>query len=102
MEKRIRSRADFQQVLGETFKRVGELVPKKPDNKCLEEIWYQLEAMQRWTKDGRDPTTEERKRIKIGPLSFYDLCPKDDDGDVMSLRPTLSELHWYFVDWPPA
>ena len=55
--------------------------------------------MERWTKDGRVPTMEDRQRIKIGPISVYALCPKDDDGELMALRPTLSELHWYFFYW---
>src|ERR1700678_2452622 len=100
MEKQIRSRADFHRVLHETHQRVKSLVPEKSHNQWLKEIWFQLDAMVKWTKDGRAPARDERQLIKIGPISAYALCPANDDGDLMPLRPTLSELHWYFFDWP--
>jgi len=99
MDKQIQSRADYHRVLDETYKKVKALVPKRPSNKWLEEIWFQLDAMQRWTKDDRAPTPDERKHIKVGPISAYALCSNDNDEDLMALRPTLSELHWYFVYW---
>jgi hypothetical protein len=99
-EKQIRSRADFHRVLDETLKKVKELIPKKPGNQPLEEVELQLDAMQRWTADGQTPRKDDQAWVWIGPIAEYQLCPKNDDGDLMKLRPTLNELHWYFVDWP--
>ena len=51
----IRSRKDFQAALAEAIGVVAELVRAAPRFEPYLEIEMQLDAMRRWTADGREP-----------------------------------------------
>ena len=74
----IRSRKDFQAALAEAIGVVAELVRAAPRFEPYLEIEMQLDAMRRWTADGREPLPDERKSVTIGLVIIRELDPQPD------------------------
>ncbi|MBW2454714.1 MAG: hypothetical protein JRI68_09390 [Deltaproteobacteria bacterium] len=100
MQHQLTSRDEFHAKLAEMLAEVGRLISERPKNEVLDTIEIQLDAMRRWTADGRTPTKEDRAWPELGPISFTQLDPKQEDLEFSAIKPWLSELHWYFYDWP--
>lgn len=58
----------------------------------------QLEAIRRWTDDGRDPTLDERKSIRLGALVARELEPAPD-REIALLNEQLADLADYVKRW---
>ena len=94
----IRSREEFFQVLESTLDTVRAHQAQEPELTTWAEIVPQLEAMQEWTKLGRAPTKEERKRIAIGRRLSKTFDPPPT-VEIQELVETLAEVEWYFKWW---
>jgi hypothetical protein len=95
----IQSRADFFRILDEALKEVAVRIPKIPGFEPLESIELQLDAMKRWTVNGRVPTEDERHWVDIGVITIRELEPAEDTADA-SFFTKLHELNYYFENWP--
>jgi hypothetical protein len=96
--KYIQDRADFFHVLDDAIadtRRLGGGPPLRPP---LESILYQLEMMTVWTRNGRQPTKDERRSISIGELVVRELEPAARD-DLDEYMKHLYELTFYFKLW---
>ncbi len=54
--------------------------------------------MREWSRDGREPSHEERSRIDLGLIAVREL--EGADGEEAQLAEKLSCLNNYFEDWP--
>jgi hypothetical protein len=70
-----------------------------PDNPTIETIDTQLDAMERWTAAGGEPTKAERETISVGLIAVRELDAdrQDESGE---LARKLYELDNYFKEWP--
>ena len=95
----INSRADFERVLREARTITRGMLGAAPDNPAIAAIDTQLDAMQRWTAAGGEPTKDERERINVGLIAVREL---DDDRQDESgeLARKLYVLDSYFKEWP--
>jgi hypothetical protein len=96
----ISSRNDFQAALAEAIAVVGDLVRAAPRFEPYQEIEMQLDAMRRWTADGREPTPDERASINIGLVIIRELDPQPDPPTYAKYE-LLRACHHYFRQWPP-
>jgi hypothetical protein len=95
----IDSRADFYRVLQEARAITRRMLQARPDNQPIEVIDTQLDAMERWTANGRDPAKAERDTINIGLVAVRELS-EVDAAIVKTLVAKLYALNNYFDDWP--
>jgi hypothetical protein len=95
----INSRDDFYRVLGEAQAFSSGLMRKAPQDDTYENIDTQLDAMWRWTANGRDPSEDERQGIDIALHAVRELQPTDDPAMEEYVQ-KLYALNNYFEDWP--
>jgi len=100
MQRQLNSREEFAAKLQEMLAEVGRLIAEREPNPVLDKVELQLDAVRRWTADGQTPTQEQRRWLELGPYSFSRLDPENKDPELCAIKPWLSELHWYFYDWP--
>lgn len=94
----IASRDDFFRVLAEVQGVTRRLLGYSPDEPTLRSIAGQLEAMRRWTAEGRTPRPEERSSLDFGARSARGLA---GEGAILeALARKLFALQDYFVAWP--
>ncbi len=96
---KIDSRDDFLRTLAEARVITRRLLDLQPESSIIERVDAQLEAMQSWSADGREPTKAERKSIQIGLIAVREL-DADRDDDSGELAQLLYGLNNYFDDWP--
>jgi hypothetical protein len=67
----------------------------------MEAIMCQLDAMKRWTANGRNPTRDERRSISINLIVSRELqgVPEDLPNDLYEYLQKLIELSGYFKEW---
>jgi hypothetical protein len=94
----INSWADYHRVLREATNLTRRLLAASPTNVVMQVIQKQLEAMKRWTDNGRDPTESERTSIDVGLIAVRELS--EADGAAQELSSRLMALNSYFEDWP--
>ena len=64
----VKSRADFYKVLDDALAETKRIAGTRTDYAPIESILYQLDAMKRWTAQGRDPLLAERRSITMGQV----------------------------------
>lgn len=96
----INSRADFFKVLDQATAEIKKRVAAAPGLQTWDVLDMQLDAMKRWTDQGRTPIQQERDRITIGTIAVRELEPAYDKP-TYQLTQWLHELNGYFVEWPP-
>jgi hypothetical protein len=95
----IDSRRDFERILVTALATIKHLRRNAASDEMLESVEAQLEAMQRWTLNGRTPTNDERESIDVGLLAARGLENTGDPAmDVFAQQ--LQWLNNYFEDWP--
>lgn len=94
----IDSKIGFQRVLGEATNIVKRILPRNPDDATILRIHKQLDAITRWTHNGRKPTDSERSSIDVGLVAARELSGAT--GEVGELAKKLYALNNYFEDWP--
>jgi hypothetical protein len=93
----IDSRHDFFQVLAEVQTFTRTLLCRSPGEPTLQSIAGQLEAMRRWTADGRTPRLAERRSLDFGPRPAREAAVPTE---LARFAQRLFQLHDYFADWP--
>ncbi len=94
----IDSRVGYDRVLREATDLVRGILVHTPNNPIMQHINKELEAMRRWTEDGREPSHSERSSIDVGLVAVRELS--EATGEVADLADKLSSLNNYFEDWP--
>lgn len=94
----INSRVAYHRVLGEALDLVQGIMTQRPDDEMMQLIFEELNAMRRWTADGRVPTDEERGSIDVGLVAARELS--EATGQEGELVKKLFALNNYFEDWP--
>jgi hypothetical protein len=95
----INSRADFERVLREARTITRRMLGATPSNPTIAVIDAQLDAMERWTAAGVEPTKGERERINVGLIAVRELDDErqDESGE---LARKLYGLDSYCKEWP--
>ena len=97
--KHLRGRSDFQPLLATLLAKTRALLPTKVGAwPAIESIVMQLDAIRRWTDQGRDPLPDERASITIGVLVVRELEPAPDAA-MAEYNEQLVELTDYFKRW---
>jgi hypothetical protein len=94
----IDSRVGYYRMLGEAIDLVQSILTRKPDDQMMQLIFEELNAMRRWSADGRVPTDEERGSINVGLVAVREL--PEATGEEGELVRKLFALNNYFEDWP--
>jgi hypothetical protein len=94
----INSRADYIRVLRGATVLVRRILARTPDNGIMQRIDKELDAMRRWTENGREPSHSQRSRIDVGLIAARELS--EATGEVGELAGKLYALNNYFEDWP--
>ncbi|MHB8540487.1 MAG: hypothetical protein ACYDCD_06040 [Candidatus Acidiferrales bacterium] len=94
----INSRIDYHRVLGEARDIARRILARSPEDGTMKRIDKQLEAMRRWTDNGREPSESERRNIDVGLVAARELSEVTDE--VGDLAGKLYALNNYFEDWP--
>jgi hypothetical protein len=94
----IDSRVGYYRMLGEAIDLVQSILTRRPDDAMMQLIYEELNAMLRWSADGRIPTDEERGSINVGLVAVRELS--EATGEEGELVKKLFALNNYFEDWP--
>ena len=94
----IQNRADFHTVLAELIDETRKLVAGSPGFPPYGVILRQLEAIDRWTSTGLDPSKDDRKSIDMGLVIVRELEPAADPV-AYRFNARVSELGWYLKHW---
>jgi hypothetical protein len=95
----LNSRQDFFDQLTRAEKACAQLIHKHPDEDELGAVQRQLEAIRKWTNNGRKPTAKERESLDMG-LRLFREYEMTDDQEIADFRDLISILHSYLESWP--
>ena len=94
----IKNRADFFASLDEATRCTADLLERSPKDPFVNSILVQLDAIKRWTADGRVPTEHERKSLTVGQILVRELEPPPTD-ELAAWVNRVREVAAYFSDW---
>jgi hypothetical protein len=94
----IQGRDDFLRLLRELLQQARELEQRTPGYLVYTSIRRQLEAIDQWTADGREPTREERRSIFMGRLAARELEALEDSV-LDEFTRKIGELDFYVKHW---
>jgi len=95
----LNSRADFRRMLDRALATAKRGLAIEPNSTVTQVAARQLEAMCKWTENGRSPTEDEQRRIDIGVLAARELS---DTGrpETEEWADQLKLLYNFFQGWP--
>lgn len=93
----INSRADFFDVLKQAISDGRAILAKRPGDASIEAIVRQLEAVTKWTANGRTPTEDERESIDVAVRASREF---EGDRETYAWTRSLYALDAYIEDWP--
>lgn len=93
----IQNRADFFVLLDQVIADTARLRGGQPFAP-LDSVLIQLEAIKKWTANGRNPAVDERSSLAIGQIIARELEPAAND-DLYVYTQKLSEVSFYFELW---
>jgi hypothetical protein len=95
----LNSRADFRRMLDRALATAKKGLAIDPNSTVAQLAARQLEAMRKWTDNGRSPTEDEQRRIDIGVLAARELS---DTGrpETEEWAKQLKLLYNFFQGWP--
>ena len=94
MTSRLKSYAEFDEALGDARSRLDRLSGEHPEERPLESIKKQLEALHSWTRDGKKPAQTQKDSLNFGLLASRHVDDLDFD-----LSNQLHELQSWVVYW---
>jgi len=94
----IDSNAAYRQMLADATEIARRILGRTPENATMQRIGKQLDAMKRWSDNGRKPTDGERRSIDVGLVAAREFS--DATGELDELAQKLFALNNYFEDWP--
>ncbi|UQA62012.1 immunity protein Tsi6 family protein [Polyangium aurulentum] len=94
MPSTISSFAEFDRRLGDAMKGIDALAAQYPEERAIQSIKLQLEALHGWTRGGRKPEQVEKDRLNFGLLAsrFVDEIDSKLAGE-------LYQLASYVIYW---
>lgn len=95
----INGRTDFFRELSRGHRLVDSLLLHRRGDTTLAAVKTQIEAIENWTANGRQPAPDERQRIGMG-YRMYREFDGDPDPQIQELRQLAMELNNYFQYWP--
>jgi hypothetical protein len=95
----IDSRVTCERVLKEARAITRALLKATPGNPTIATIDTQLDAMERWTAGGAEPTRNDRDRIQVGLIAVRELDADRQDASGELAR-KLCALDNDFKEWP--
>lgn len=95
----INSRSDFFVELSKAKSACAALRNAIPVAETLGAVWRQLEAIERWTANGRTPTRDERMSLDMS-LRMFREYETTDNIDIYKLTGIVSAVHVYVRHWP--
>jgi hypothetical protein len=72
----INSKVDYDRVLRKSTDIVRRILGRTPNNLIMHHILKELDAMRRWTQDGREPSHRERSSIDVGLIAARELSER--------------------------
>lgn len=94
------SRAAFRARVAELVKTSAAMAKKHADlGDPISAIHEELQAMQRATANGRDPSQDEREGLESGLIAIRELEGAPDE-DVTDLADAIHPVVAFFEDWP--
>ena len=95
----INSRTDFFRRLGQAQQEIRKVLSRLPNEPTLLSVKKQLDAIGKWTANGRRPTVDERKSLDMALRMFREF-ETTDDVEIHRLRKTVSGVNHYVLFWP--
>lgn len=95
----INSRADFLREISRAHALVNHVLQSRRGDSVLIAVKTQIEAIQNWTANGRQPTKDEQGRIGMG-YRMYREFEGDPDPEIQELRQLVMGIDNYFKYWP--
>ena len=86
------------ELLLEALEIVRRILAGSSDYPALQRTQKQLEAMQKWTANGREPSERERRSIDVGLVAAREF--DGERGELGQLAQKLFALNNYFEAWP--
>jgi hypothetical protein len=93
----LQGRDDFFRLLGVLLPLARDRARQAPNFKPFVSIVRQLEAIEEWTENARDPSKDERKSINVGRVISREIETETADED--KYYDQLGELVFYFKHW---
>jgi hypothetical protein len=94
----INSRVDFHRMLHDASIIARGILTRTPQDATMLRIQKQLDAMARWSSNGRTPTDGERRSVDVGLVAAREF--DGATGELNELAEKLFSLNNYFEDWP--
>jgi hypothetical protein len=94
----INSRGDYLRVLREALDITQRILAKQPNYPVMQRIHTELDAMKKWTENGREPSKSERQSVDVGLIAAREF--EDAKGELAALVGKLYGLNNYFEAWP--
>jgi len=98
--KHINSRRDFQAEVERAQKLCAHFLPLQGNDPVLISVGKQLDFIHQVLTDGREPTRQERKSIKMGFIMTRRWEEIHDDMPFLEFKGLISLLNMYFTFWP--
>lgn len=83
---------EFDRLLQEARAEVAEMAKAEPEDRAIESVRLQLEALHGWTRGGREPAQEEKDRLNFGLIASREL-------DTFPVADKLYELGSHVIWW---
>lgn len=83
---------EFDRLLQEAREEVAAMAKAEPEDRAIESVRLQLEALHEWTRGGRKPEQPEKDRLNFGLIASRAL-------DVYPVAEKLYELADFVIWW---
>ncbi len=94
----INNREQFFRVLAETTTEIDGFAIRQPDYPVWLQLRQQLHAMQEWSANNAQPTSEQLQRVSIGLIAARELEPAVNE-EMDDLVTRLHLLNHYWRNW---
>lgn len=98
--KQINSRRDYRTEVERAQKLCAHFLPLYDNDPVLVSVGQQLDFIHQILVDGREPTRQERKSIKMGFIMMRRWEEIHDDMPFLEFKNLISLLDMYFAFWP--
>jgi hypothetical protein len=83
---------EFDAALAAARAEIAAMSKAEPEDRAIESVRLQLDALHEWTRGGRCPSQDEKDRFTFGRIASREL-------DVFPIADTLYELASFVIWW---
>jgi hypothetical protein len=83
---------EFDRALARARTEIDAMSKAEPEDRAIESVRLQLEALHEWTRGGRCPSQDEKDRFNFGRVASREL-------DDYPIADTLYELASFVIYW---